>query len=31
MLEQNYIHQPNQEVLKVAKKVIPNFNEMLFK
>ncbi|WEK69541.1 MAG: hypothetical protein P0Y62_17185 [Candidatus Chryseobacterium colombiense] len=31
ILQQTYIHQPNQEVLKVAKKVIPNFNEMLFK
>lgn len=31
ILEQNYIREQNQQVLIIAKKVIPNFNEMLFK
>lgn len=31
ILEQDHIRQPNQEILSLAKKVIPNFNEMLFK
>lgn len=31
ILEQNYIREKNQQVLIMAKEVIPNFNEMLFK
>ena len=31
ILEQNYIQEKNQQVLIMAKEVIPNFNEMLFK
>ncbi len=31
ILKQIYIREQNQEVLNLAKKIIPNFNEMLFK